>query len=266
MMILVRGVGDIGSAVAHRLFQEGYGVVLHDEPCPTTTRRGMAFADALFDGHATLDGVRAVRADDLEHVTQILAQRDVITVYAGQWEPLLAAVQHRVLVDARMRKHAEPEIQREYGDFTIALGPDLVAGHHADVVIETSWDGLGAVVTQGATLPLTGEPRKISGHSLDRYVYAPVEGVFCTKFRIGDVVRQGQRVAEIGSAVLTAPLDGVLRGLTRDGVPVRLRTKLIEVDPRGEAGEVTGIGERPGRIADAVLSAIRGWEQRRTAR
>ena len=65
MLVLVRGVGDIGSAVAHRLFQEGYGVVLHDEPKPTTTRRGMAFADAMFDGHATLDGVRAVRADDL---------------------------------------------------------------------------------------------------------------------------------------------------------------------------------------------------------
>lgn len=264
MLVLVRGVGDIGSAVAHRLFQEGYSVVLHDEPCPTTTRRGMAFADAMFDGHATLDGVCAVRADDLEHVTQALTKRDAVAVYAGQWEPLLAALQYRVLVDARMRKHAEPEIQREYGDFTIALGPDLVAGHHADVVIETSWEGLGAVITQGATLPLRGEPRKISGHARDRYVYAPVEGVFSTRSRIGDVVRQGQKVAEIGSAVLAAPLDGVLRGLTRNGVPVRERTKVIEVDPRGDAGEVTGISERPRRIADAVLSAIRGWEQHRT--
>jgi hypothetical protein len=38
MLCLVRGVGDIGSAVAHLVF------VLHDEPAPTTTRRGMAFA------------------------------------------------------------------------------------------------------------------------------------------------------------------------------------------------------------------------------
>jgi len=98
-------------------------------------------------------------------------------------------------VDARMWKHAEPEIQREYGDFTIALGPDLVAGNHADVVIETSWDGLGAVITQGATRPLTGEPRKISGHSRDRYVYAPVEGVFSTKFLIGDVATRAAREA-----------------------------------------------------------------------
>lgn len=71
--VLVRGVGDIGSAVAHRAFREGYSVVLHDGPRPTTTRRGMAFADAVFDGHAALDDVGAMRAEDLEAVKQALA-------------------------------------------------------------------------------------------------------------------------------------------------------------------------------------------------
>ena len=31
-VVIVRGLGDIGSAVAHLLFREGYGVVLHDDP------------------------------------------------------------------------------------------------------------------------------------------------------------------------------------------------------------------------------------------
>jgi hypothetical protein len=44
MLCLVRGVGDIGSAVAHLVFRKGYAVVRHDEPAPTTTRRDMAFA------------------------------------------------------------------------------------------------------------------------------------------------------------------------------------------------------------------------------
>jgi xanthine dehydrogenase accessory factor len=56
---------------------------------------------------------------------------------------------------------------------------------------------------------------------------------------------------------LTAPLDGLLRGLTRDGVPVSVRTKVIEVDPRNREAEVRGIGERPRRIADGVLLALR---------
>jgi hypothetical protein len=44
-----------------------------------TTRRGMAFADAVFDGHANLDGVRAVRAADLYGAKAVLAGRAAIT-------------------------------------------------------------------------------------------------------------------------------------------------------------------------------------------
>src|SRR5260370_26602746 len=39
-------------------------------------------------------------------------------------------------------------------------------------------------------------------------------------------------------------------------------TKVVEVDPRGRLEEVRGIGERPRRIAESVLSAIRTWERR----
>ena len=55
---VVRGAGDIGSAVAHRLFREACAVVIHEDPKPTTTRRGMAFADAVFDGRTRLDDRR----------------------------------------------------------------------------------------------------------------------------------------------------------------------------------------------------------------
>jgi len=145
-------------------------------------------------------------------------------VYVRDLGPLLANTQPSVLVDARMRKHSAPESQRELAPLTIGLGPGLIAGRHADVVVETSWDGLGTVITEGASRSLAGEPREIGGHARDRYVYAPFDGVFRTKARIGDAVRKGQEIAEIGSTALTAPLDGVLRGLTRDGVPVTVRT------------------------------------------
>ena len=49
-------VGDIGSAVAHRLFLSGRVVAVSDGEQPIT-RRSMAFADAIFDGRTTLDGV-----------------------------------------------------------------------------------------------------------------------------------------------------------------------------------------------------------------
>lgn len=161
--ILVRGIGDIGSAVAHRLFQEGYAVVLHDVPIPTTTRRGMAFADAIFEGHAALEGIHAVRAHDLARVTEALDSSNAIPVYVRDIGPLLAHLRPAVLVDARMRKHAAPEIQRALAPLTIALGPELVAGRHADVVVETSWEGLGAVITDGASRILAGSHARSPG-------------------------------------------------------------------------------------------------------
>lgn len=37
-------------------------------------------------------------------------------------------------------------------------------------------------------------------------------------------------------------------------------TKVIEVDPRIRDAQVFGIGERPARIAEGVLTAIQHWE------
>lgn len=58
--VLVRGIGDVGSAVAHRLFQAGY-VMIHDVRQPSATRRGMAFTDAVFDGRAATGSPLSVR-------------------------------------------------------------------------------------------------------------------------------------------------------------------------------------------------------------
>ena len=93
----------------------------------------MAFADAVFDGRAVPDGVEAVRADDLDHIGETLARRDVIPLRVGPLAPLLSMLGHRALVDARMRKHEAPEVQIGHADLTIGLGP-----HWSPVVTLTS--------------------------------------------------------------------------------------------------------------------------------
>lgn len=254
--MLVRGLGDVGSAVAHRLFRDGYAVIIHDEPQPATTRRGMAFADAAFDGRATLEGLEARRASGVDDVMRLLASREAIPVYVQSLPAILKALDPRILVDARVRKHASADVQRGLAALTIGLGPGFDAGRACDIAVDTSWEQLGAVIVNGAPLPLAGEPRALGGFARERYVYAPVDGVFQTKAQIGDAVKAGQEIATVGRSVLTAPIGGTLRGLTHDGVPVTTRTKVIEVDPRGTSAEVTGIGERPRRIAEGVAAAI----------
>jgi xanthine dehydrogenase accessory factor len=262
--ILVRGSGDVGSAVAHCFFRAGYSVTLLDNPQPTTTRRKMAFTNAIFDGCASLEGVTARRVDNLAFLAEFLTLREAIPVVIGELPALLEILEPTVLIDARMRKHHQPEVQRGLASLTIGLGPNFIAGQTTDLAVETSWgDALGQVYYQGATKPLAGEPRPIAGHGRDRYVYAPVAGMFRTSFEIGDLVNAGEIMAQIGTTPLTAPLTGAIRGLTHDGVPVTAKTKIIEIDPRGPAAVVAGIGERPRRIAIGVLVAVQAWAKDR---
>jgi len=253
---LIRGAGDIGSAVAHRLFLAGHAVVIHENPQPSTTRRGMAFADAIFDGEAWLDGVKAIRVDELDAIYPIVSSRAGVVVVVLDFTSVLRSISPDLLVDTRMRKRHHPEVQRGLARLTIGLGPNFVAGETTDVVVETSWEQLGRVITRGRPLPLRGEPRAIAGHARDRYVYAPVAGTLRTSCAIGQTVKTGEPIAQIEATPLVAPLDGVLRGLTRDGVPVEVGTKVIEIDPRSDSPFVRGIGERPARIADGVVAAI----------
>lgn len=261
LKIVVRGSGDVGSAVAYKLFRSRYAVVIHDVPQPTTTRRKMAFTNAIFDGCAHLEGVEARRVDDLERLLPLLAAHQIIPVLVIDLVILLEILRPEVLVDARMRKHQQPEVQRGLAQLTIGLGPNFVAGETTDLAVETSWgESLGQVLATGSTQPLQGEPRPLGGHSRDRYVYAPVAGVFGTACEVSDLVEQGQEVARIGSTLLYAPLTGILRGLTRNGV-VSVGTKVIEVDPRGDVTLITGLGQRAGRIAAGVLQAVGSWEK-----
>jgi hypothetical protein len=118
-------------------------VFLHEEYAPTTTRRGMAFADAVFDGAVKLQGVEAVRIDDLRLLGQVIDHKYGIPVTTGRLSPALAAVAVAIVVDGRMRKRARPEDQRSLAPLTIGLGPNFVAGENCHVVIETSRTGLG---------------------------------------------------------------------------------------------------------------------------
>ena len=261
LRILIRGANDVGSAVAHHLFKAGYSVVIHEIPQPTTTRRRMSFTDAIFDGHAALDGVEAQSISRLYLLRGVLAAHRVIPVVEKDIFELLEILHPNVLVDARMRKHQYPEVQLGLAQLTIGLGPNFIAGETTDLSIETNWgETLGGIIERGATSPLQGEPREIDGHARDRYVYAPLAGTFHTSLQIGDAVVQGQEVARIDSVPLFAPITGTLRGLTHDSAPVTQKTKTFEVDPRIHNAQISGIGERPARIAEGVVNAIQNWE------
>ena len=256
-VVLVKGAGDVGSAAAHALHAAGYPVVLVEGAQPVTARRGMSFAEAVFGGRADLEGVEAVRVADAEDARALLAEGRVIPLYVGPDDELRRTLTPAVVVDARMRKRERPEVQIDEAPLTIGLGPGFRAGETTHLAVETSWGpNLGRVLEEGETEAYTGQPREVLGYGRERYSYAPAAGTWRTALAIGDSVRSGQVLGRVDEQELLAAIDGVVRGITRDGVRVGTGAKIADIDPRGEQAVVAGIAERPRRIAEGVLEAV----------
>jgi xanthine dehydrogenase accessory factor len=256
-LILVQGTGDVGSSVALALFCAGHRLVLHDSPRPAHARRGMSFTNALFKGKSELNGVYAKYAADLSNLKCMLHCGRAVPVSDSSFDDLLRAIKPEILIDARMRKRAQPEVQLGLAPFTIGLGPNFVAGETTDIVVETAWGPrLGAVIQSGRSQKLAGEPRQLGGHGRERFVYASYAGEFRTRLDISAFVTAGQEIGEIDGVPVLAPLTGRLRGLAHDGAIIEQGAKIVEVDASADQTSGLGIGVRPRRIAEGVLAAL----------
>lgn len=251
----MRGTNDVASAVALALAGSEFTVLLIEAPAPAFSRRGQSFADASFDGAATLEDVTARRIDNpLAWAEQ--ASRGMIALTVRPLDDFAAAFAPAIWIDARMRKRAVPEDQRGRAPLVIGLGPNCVAGGNVDLAIDTAYgDTLGKVIESGPTSAFAGEPNPIGGYGRERYVHAPVAGVFHTGYRIGQAVAEGEIVARIDDLPIAAPRPGILRRLTHDSVRVAQGTKCVEVVPEG--AQVFGVGTRPAAIAAGVSAALR---------
>jgi xanthine dehydrogenase accessory factor len=258
LTILICGSGDIGSAVAHRLFQAGYYAALHDRPRADHSRRGMAFVDALFDGVATLEGVTGWYAADPQTVTARLMDHEKIPISDIDFDLLRLQIRPDVLVDARIRKHIAPEAQLDLAPVTIGLGAGFEAGNHVRIAIETAWgNDLGVARWSGSTRGLCSEPRMLGGAGRERFVYAPHAGCFRTAHELGEFMTRGAQIGTLEDTAVCAPLTGTLRGLSHDDADVQTGSKIIEIDPRENAPKPFGLGERPRAIAEGVFRALR---------
>lgn len=256
LRILLLGSGDVGSAVAHRLFLLGNDVVLADVAAPAHPRRGMAFADAWFDGTATLEGVVALMVPNANALAEWLQDVDGIAGACATPAEIAAALPLDVVVDARMRKRDVPEDLRALAPLVIGLGPGFTPGVNCTIAIETAWgDRLGDVLREASASRFVSNPRPLGGAGRERFVYAEETGVWSTDARIGDSVLGGMQLGTVAGRPVHAPLSGALRGLTRSGVAVRAAQKLIEVDPSGQPS-TDGLGARPMAIAAGAARAL----------
>lgn len=255
MFAIIRGAGDIASAIALRLHRCGISVLMTEVEHPLTVRRTVAFSEAVRLGRTQVEGVTAVCAQSASGAAELLEGGDVIPVLVDP-ECTCLSLKPDVLVDAILAKR-NLGTSIDMAPVVIGVGPGFTAGVDCHAVVETMrGHTLGRVYYQGSALPNTAIPGLVGGFAGERVLRASANGVFRGVASIGDHVEAGQVVAYAGDEPVKATLTGVLRGLIADGVPVTKGLKCGDVDPRNEAGYCSLVSDKGLSVAGGVLEAI----------
>jgi xanthine dehydrogenase accessory factor len=256
--ILVRGGGDIGSGVVLRLHRAGLRVAVSEIAQPLAVRRKVAFAETIYASEVNIEGVTARRVTDPTDTFRILriisqGQVPVLVDPAGD---AIKSIRPTVLVDARLSKRP-PELPRDIVNLYIGLGPGFEAGVNCHAVIETNRGPfLGRVYWQGTAEADTGLPDAVKGYRAERVLRAPADGAVEAHAEIGDLLQEGQKIAEVGGQPVVAPFSGVLRGLIHPGIIVQQGIKIGDIDPRGETRLCTLVSEKALAVGGGVIEAI----------
>jgi xanthine dehydrogenase accessory factor len=269
--ILIRGSGELGSAVAAHLAAQGINRILFVEQAfPKAVRRNVCFSEAVFDHAKTVEGSTArfvmllPDVDTVHELSDLAITTQPVTEALAAWPP-------DVYIEATMLR-ANWGLRKEVAPVVIALGPGYQAGRDCHAVIETvRGPRLGRVLVGGQSLP-EAPPAEIMGFTQERVIKAQRTGIFRTNRDIGHRVEQGEKIGVVvllferadfyrGVPVdneypVVARISGILRGLLRDGVPVAAGDRLGDIDPRGITEDLNHISDKAMRVAEGVLEAL----------
>jgi xanthine dehydrogenase accessory factor len=253
-LVVIKGAGDLATGVALRLHRAGFRVVMTEIATPTPVRRTVAFAEAVYDGSATVEGVEAILATGPEDALAAVDGGKLV-VLVDPRAAVVGALKPPLVVDAIIAKR-NLGTRKDDAPAVVALGPGFTAGVDCHAVIETMrGHTLGRVLYQGEAIPNTGIPGEIGGKGAERVIRAPRAGVFLAARDIGDQVKAGDVVGHVEGEPVRALIDGVLRGLLRSGTAVTPGFKTGDVDPRAEREHCFTASDKALAVGGGVLEA-----------
>lgn len=259
-LIIVRGGGDIASGTIAKLYNSGFSVLILEIPTPSAIRRNVAFSEAVYEKTQTLEGITCYLAEDITQAMQYLKENK-LTLLVDPDAASIKEFKPMAVIDAILAKK-NLGTSRDMAPITIALGPGFQAGSDVDAVIETMrGHNLGRILYSGAATPNTGIPGNIGGYDKERVIHSEAAGILQNVCHITDSVKKGQVIANIQTDTKLIPIhatiDGLLRGLIRDGYPVTKGFKIADIDPRLEQyNNCFTISDKARCIAGGVLEAL----------
>lgn len=248
--ILIRGADDIASGIAYRLVKAGFPVVMTDLPNPLCVRTNVSYSSAITNRSVIIGGVVGRHATPAQ-VSEFLAQ-GVIAILSETSHEILTALNPTVIVEAR-HTNADPDTTINDAPLVIGIGAGFAAGEDCHAVIEThEGHDRGRVLW-------SGRAARLSPLGKGYLLRSPADGTIWQFVQAGEFVKAGALIARIGEVPLTAPFDGVLRGMVDFHVPATTGAPIGELDAHIKpehcftiSGDVLAVG---GGVLEAIFSA-----------
>lgn len=254
MFVVIRGGGDIATGIALRLYRSGMTICICEIPAPTAIRRTVCFSEAVRLGETEVEGITARLADG-EEVPELL-ETGIIPVVIDPAGECISALAPDIVVDAILAKR-NLGTTIDMAPVVIGVGPGFTAGVDCHAAVETMRGHyLGRVIYEGSPIPNTNIPGLIGGYAGERVLRAPADGIFQGTHSIGDQVQAGEVAGYVDGVPMVCTIDGVLRGLLADGIPVHKGMKSGDIDPRCSVDHCFCASDKALAVGGGVLEAV----------
>ncbi|WP_313341646.1 selenium-dependent molybdenum cofactor biosynthesis protein YqeB [Sedimentibacter sp.] len=254
-VIVVKSGGDIASGIIQKLHRTGFRVLVLEIEKPTSIRRTVCFSEAVYGGKIEIEGITSLLANSIQEIYDAWSKNcipvvvDPEGIYINKLNPI-------AVVDAIIAKK-NTGMKKDAAPVTIAVGPGFEAGKDVHIVIESNrGHNLGRLIFSGFAEPNTMKPGNVDGFTFDRVLYSPDDGNFMANYKIGDLVKTGDVIGYVNDKSVKAKLDGVIRGLIREGIYVAEGQKIGDIDPRNDKEYCYTISDKARAIGGAVLEAV----------
>lgn len=263
--IIVRGAGEISSAIILKLHGAGLRVIALDIAQPTIVRRLCSFAQAVYDTSIVVEGVSGELIKKEEKLSDIYALIDkgIIPVVIDPEATLIKKVHPFIVIDAiHARKNLG--LKKDDAPLVIALGPGFTAGKDCDLVIETMVDeNLGRIITEGPATKVSKDFIFPENQKNGITVMSPSHGTFSSGLTIGSPVAKGDIIAAVDGKPIYAPSTGSIRGILQSGLTVSEGLEVAEISDKEEDEMKPHGSNRARAIAAGVLEAVENFIMKR---
>lgn len=254
-VIVVKSGGDIASGIIQKLHRTGFRVLVLEIEKPTSIRRTVCFSEAVYEGKVEIEGISSTLVKNIQEIYDAWS-KDSIPVVVDPKGEYINKLNPIAVVDAIIAKK-NTGMKKDIAPITIAVGPGFKAGTDVNIVIESNrGHNLGKLIFNGSAEPNTMEPGIVGGFTIERVLYSPDKGIVKLNSKIGDYVKIGDIVGYVNDKSINAKIDGVVRGLIREGIYVTKGMKIGDIDPRRDLEYCYTISDKARSIGGAVLEAV----------